>query len=164
MASISSSKNWYIQIPGVTNPDTTPTEVDGQIEILDFNQFMKATVTAIGKAAGKPTFNDCNVQMKGAAAAPVVFTNMLNGVSLGEVVVTGLLTTEKQTSPFVQFTYGNCYTTSMSVYQAHDGDLQIAAFSFAFATIKVQVWNETTGGSMVTLATNTYNLLTQKAQ
>jgi type VI protein secretion system component Hcp len=158
----SSSKNWYIKIPGVTNPDNVPSEVSGQVEIIDYNQYMAAMVTGIGKAAGKATFQDCSVQMKGAAAAPVVFKNMMNGTSLGEVIVTGLLTTESKTSPFVQFTYANCYTTAFAVNQAHDGDLAIGAFSFAFASIKIQVWNETTGGSMVTMAMSTYDLPTQK--
>ncbi|WP_158792817.1 type VI secretion system tube protein Hcp [Granulicella sp. L60] len=158
-----SSQNWWAQIPGVTNPDETPSAVNGQVEVIDFNLFLSATSNGIGKAPAKPMCGDCALQLKGDAAAGMLFKNMISQQSLGSITVTGLKTVNSTSSPFFKCTFQNCYTTSLSFQEAGDGGLAIGSFSFAYSEVTVETFVESKTGTLSSTGEVTYTLGTQKA-
>jgi type VI protein secretion system component Hcp len=155
------SKNWWIDIPGVTG-EGKPGPCVGWVEVVDFNIFMSSQSTGLGKAPAKPVMQDCSVQLKGDAAAGLLFQNMTTCKTLGTIKVAGLKVVNKPTI-FIEYTFKNCYTTSLSFQQSGDGGLAIGSFSFAYTEIIVEAFKQTDNGPVTSTGAITYDLEAQIA-
>jgi type VI protein secretion system component Hcp len=156
------TKNWWIQIPGVQGEPTVPDAVKGYIELVAFNLDLASDVTGVGKSPSKPVVHPCSVGLKGDAAAGLLFKSMCGSTSLGSIVVKGLKTANETQEVFAQYTFTNSYVLNLSFAQDMDGGLAIGTFVFVFTEVEVKAFSQNAKGAMQTSSTTTYDLPTQK--